>query len=47
MTNLNKTIEPKAHTEASYDSKWIEAMNAEMEELNRNGTWDVFYLPKW
>nr|GEV37874.1 putative reverse transcriptase, RNA-dependent DNA polymerase, Gag-polypeptide of LTR copia-type [Tanacetum cinerariifolium] len=37
VTNLNKTIEPKTYKEASTDSKWVEAMNNEMEALNRNG----------
>ncbi|GJZ66033.1 hypothetical protein Tco_0622729 [Tanacetum coccineum] len=38
-TSINKIREPKTHDEASSDIKWIEAMNLEMEALNRNGTW--------
>ncbi|GJZ42161.1 ribonuclease H-like domain-containing protein [Tanacetum coccineum] len=46
VTNLNKTIEPKTYKEASIDSKWVEAMNLEMEALYRNGTWELTVLPK-
>ncbi|GKC47944.1 putative RNA-directed DNA polymerase [Tanacetum coccineum] len=45
-TNLNKTIQPKTYKEASTDSKWVEAMNLEMEALYRNGTWELTILPK-
>ncbi|GKD40542.1 putative RNA-directed DNA polymerase, partial [Tanacetum coccineum] len=45
-TNLNKTIEPKTYKEASTDSKWVEAMNLEMEALYRNGTRELTILPK-
>lgn len=34
-------IEPKSYSEAANDIRWIEAMNLEMEALNRNGTWTV------
>ncbi|GJY96583.1 hypothetical protein Tco_0513493 [Tanacetum coccineum] len=46
VTNLKKTIEPKTYKEASMDCKWVEAMNNEMEALNRNGTWEITKLPK-
>nr|GEV34862.1 ribonuclease H-like domain-containing protein [Tanacetum cinerariifolium] len=46
VTNLNKAIERKTYKEASTDGKWIEAMNNEMEALNRNGTWEITDLPK-
>lgn len=44
-TNLNKIVEPKTFAEASVDNRWIEAMNQEMEALNRNGTWKITELP--
>ncbi|GJT06568.1 putative RNA-directed DNA polymerase, partial [Tanacetum coccineum] len=44
-TNLNKIVEPKTFDEASKDIRWIEAMNLEMEALNRNGTWVITELP--
>ncbi|GJW97593.1 putative RNA-directed DNA polymerase, partial [Tanacetum coccineum] len=43
-TSMNKTIEPKTFDEASKDIRWIEAMNLEMEALNRNGTWIITEL---
>ncbi|GJX10980.1 putative RNA-directed DNA polymerase, partial [Tanacetum coccineum] len=46
VTNLNKAIEPKSYKEASTDNRWVEAMNKEMEALNRNNTWEVIVLPK-
>ena len=45
-TSLNKTVEPKSYKEACTDSNWINAMNDEMEALNRNQTWIVTDLPK-
>ncbi|GJV73226.1 putative RNA-directed DNA polymerase [Tanacetum coccineum] len=41
FTNLNKIVEPNSFDEASKDIRWVEAMNLEMEALNRNGTWVV------
>nr|XP_043623531.1 uncharacterized protein LOC122595259 [Erigeron canadensis] len=38
VSNLNKTIEPKNYFEAATNPKWVEAMNLEMEALNRNET---------
>jgi hypothetical protein len=37
-TNFNKIIEPKTYEEAASDIRLVEAMNLEMEPLNRNGT---------
>ncbi|GJZ56728.1 putative RNA-directed DNA polymerase, partial [Tanacetum coccineum] len=31
--------------EAAKDIRWLEAMNQEMEALNRNGTWEITKLP--
>ncbi|GJR92425.1 ribonuclease H-like domain-containing protein [Tanacetum coccineum] len=46
VTNLNKKIEPKTYKEASTDSRWVEAMNNEMEALKWNNTWVISDLPK-
>ncbi|GJZ71494.1 putative RNA-directed DNA polymerase [Tanacetum coccineum] len=43
--SLNKIIEPKTYLEAANDHRWIEAMNLEMEALNRNNTWILTELP--
>ncbi|GJW59683.1 putative RNA-directed DNA polymerase [Tanacetum coccineum] len=45
VTSLNKAIKPKTYKEAFSDPRWIEAMNNEMEALNRNGTWVITDLP--
>ncbi|GJT03119.1 ribonuclease H-like domain-containing protein [Tanacetum coccineum] len=44
-TSLNKIVEPKTFDEALKDIRLIEAMNLEMEALNRNGTWVLTELP--
>ncbi|GJS69379.1 ribonuclease H-like domain-containing protein [Tanacetum coccineum] len=44
-TSLNKISEPKTYSEAAKDIRWIEAINQEMEALNRNGTWIIVDLP--
>ena len=44
-TNLNKCVEPKSYEEAAKDPKWYEAMNNEIEALNRNNTWTKCELP--
>ncbi|GKA52735.1 putative RNA-directed DNA polymerase [Tanacetum coccineum] len=38
-------LKPKTFDEASKDIRWVEAMNLEMEALNRNGTWVITELP--
>nr|GEV98603.1 ribonuclease H-like domain-containing protein [Tanacetum cinerariifolium] len=43
---LNKTSEPKPFKEAVLDSKWVDAMNSEIEALYKNNTWVVTDLPK-
>ncbi|GJV13759.1 ribonuclease H-like domain-containing protein [Tanacetum coccineum] len=45
VTNLNKTYEPKSYKEAATDPRWVDAMNSEMEALNRNKTWIITDLP--
>ncbi|GJZ91281.1 ribonuclease H-like domain, reverse transcriptase, RNA-dependent DNA polymerase, partial [Tanacetum coccineum] len=37
---------PKNYKEASSDQKWIEAMKAELDSINRNNTWELTTLPK-
>ncbi|KAK1406226.1 hypothetical protein QVD17_41515 [Tagetes erecta] len=44
-TSLNKSVEPKTSKEALTDINWVNAMNKEMEALNRNHTWDLVELP--
>ncbi|GJT37651.1 putative RNA-directed DNA polymerase [Tanacetum coccineum] len=45
-TSLNKSTEPSTFYEAIKDRNWIDAMNAEIEALNRNNTWTITTLPK-
>ncbi|GJR73215.1 putative RNA-directed DNA polymerase [Tanacetum coccineum] len=45
-TSLNKSAEPSTFYEAIKDRNWINAMNAEIEALNRNNTWTITTLPK-
>ncbi|GJT26042.1 ribonuclease H-like domain-containing protein [Tanacetum coccineum] len=37
-TTLNKSVEPKTYYEAIKDNNWVEAMNNEIQALNRNNT---------
>ncbi|PWA87032.1 ribonuclease H-like domain-containing protein [Artemisia annua] len=43
--SLNKIHEPTSYEEAKKNPRWVEAMNLEVEALNRNGTWEVVELP--
>ncbi|XP_071688787.1 uncharacterized protein [Rutidosis leptorrhynchoides] len=45
-SNLNKTHEPNSYWEVAQDPNWVNAMNEEMEALNRNGTSILTELPK-
>lgn len=45
ISSLNKSVEPKSFVEACKDINWVNAMNLEIEALNRNGTWLVVDLP--
>ncbi|GKF85523.1 ribonuclease H-like domain-containing protein, partial [Tanacetum coccineum] len=45
-TSLNKSVEPSTFYEAVKDRNWVDAMNAEIEALNRNNTWSITSLPK-
>ncbi|GKA12174.1 ribonuclease H-like domain-containing protein, partial [Tanacetum coccineum] len=44
-TTLNKSVEPSCLFEALSDPNWVEAMNNEIEALNRNNTWTICDLP--
>ncbi|GKA59211.1 putative RNA-directed DNA polymerase [Tanacetum coccineum] len=44
-TNLNKSVEPSCYQDAMCDNNWIDAMNSEIEALNRKNTWTVYDLP--
>ncbi|KAJ0459040.1 putative RNA-directed DNA polymerase [Helianthus annuus] len=44
-SKLNKLSEPSSFGEASKDSRWVDAMNLEMEALLRNNTWEIVDLP--
>ncbi|GJX20953.1 putative RNA-directed DNA polymerase [Tanacetum coccineum] len=44
-TSIIKIKEPTTYTEAAKDSRWVDAMNLEMEALYRNGTWEIVDLP--
>ncbi|KAD7117108.1 hypothetical protein E3N88_04376 [Mikania micrantha] len=37
--------EPRNYKEASEDEKWIEAMKAEIDSINKNHTWNLTTLP--
>ncbi|KAJ0540969.1 putative RNA-directed DNA polymerase [Helianthus annuus] len=38
--------EPRNYKEASSDRKWIEAMKAELDSINKNNTWNLTELPR-
>ncbi|GKB53758.1 putative RNA-directed DNA polymerase, partial [Tanacetum coccineum] len=40
-----KSVEPICYEEAILDSNWIDGMNAEIEALNENHTWEITDLP--
>ncbi|GKE62707.1 hypothetical protein Tco_1513074, partial [Tanacetum coccineum] len=44
-TSLNKIHEPTTYLEAVKDSRWVDAINQEMEALNRNKTREIVDLP--
>ncbi|XP_073219751.1 uncharacterized protein [Cicer arietinum] len=45
LTNLNSTHTPSSVSEALSDRKWKQAMDVEMEALNKNRTWKLVTLP--
>ncbi|GJZ97355.1 hypothetical protein Tco_0669808 [Tanacetum coccineum] len=44
-TTLNKSVEPTCLKDALFHPNWVEAMNNEIEALNRNNTWTECDLP--
>ncbi|GJU46458.1 putative RNA-directed DNA polymerase, partial [Tanacetum coccineum] len=44
-TILNKFVEPSTYYDAVKDTRWVEAMNNEIEALIRNNTWTITDLP--
>nr|GEY40923.1 ribonuclease H-like domain-containing protein [Tanacetum cinerariifolium] len=44
-TSLNKIHEPSTYAEAVNDIRWVEAINQEIEALNRTITWEITHLP--
>ncbi|GKB99963.1 ribonuclease H-like domain-containing protein, partial [Tanacetum coccineum] len=44
-TSINKIYELNTYNKALSDNRWVEAMNLEMEALNRNNTWVITDLP--
>lgn len=44
-STLNKSYEPKSYEEVGQDPNWNDAMNSEIEALNRNNTWTKCELP--
>ena len=50
LVNLQKNIcsewIPKDATEAQKDKRWVEAMETEMDALEKNKTWEKCWLPK-
>ncbi|GJV27187.1 putative RNA-directed DNA polymerase [Tanacetum coccineum] len=45
LRSLNKSVEPNCLSEAMSDPNWVEAVNNEIEALNRNNTWTICNLP--
>ncbi|GJR03193.1 hypothetical protein Tco_0526177 [Tanacetum coccineum] len=45
VINLDKTTEPMTFREVIIDSKWVDAINAEIEALNKNKTWEITDMP--
>ncbi|GJT38378.1 putative RNA-directed DNA polymerase [Tanacetum coccineum] len=44
-SSLNKSVEPTCYEHVILDSNWIDAMNTEIEALNKNHTWIITDLP--
>jgi len=45
LSSLSNIQEPKSYQEAIQDSRWIEAMNSELQALELNHTWDLVPIP--
>ncbi|GKA36825.1 ribonuclease H-like domain-containing protein [Tanacetum coccineum] len=44
-TTLNKSVDSTCLSDALSDPNWVEAMNNEIEALNKNNTWTEYDLP--
>nr|GEW49385.1 ribonuclease H-like domain-containing protein [Tanacetum cinerariifolium] len=45
VRSLNRSVEPSCYEHAILDNNWIDAMNSEIEALNKNHTWIITDLP--
>nr|GFB48602.1 ribonuclease H-like domain-containing protein [Tanacetum cinerariifolium] len=43
--SLNRSVEPSCYEHVILDNNWIDAMNSEIEALNKNHTWIITDLP--
>ena len=46
LAQTDSLVEPKTYAEACKDSRWITAMQKELQALQDNHTWDLVPLPK-
>ncbi|GJT63798.1 retrovirus-related pol polyprotein from transposon TNT 1-94 [Tanacetum coccineum] len=45
INNIHKVTEPTTYLQASKNPKWVEAMNLEIQALEKNNTWKLVPLP--
>ena len=45
QTAFLSTMEPKNFEEASEDEDWIKAMNEELDQIEKNNTWELVPRP--
>ena len=43
--NISSIFEPTSYKQASQDTRWLQAMEIELNALEQNHTWDLTYLP--
>ncbi|OIT08604.1 hypothetical protein A4A49_62927, partial [Nicotiana attenuata] len=46
LTAMTTYVEPTSYHQAMKDQKWIDAMQAEIDALVSNNTWEVVPIPK-
>ena len=44
--SLLSTTEPRTFAEASTDEQWIKAMEEELDQIEKNGTWELVPRPR-